>query len=211
MLLGIKSLSGQSEKELTIEFMKIDSLQYIKFRKDYSSYLIVDSIKKTTADSSFSLNVNNESRRFDCKRDFSGCYYYKGFLPPLNSFVITHCSTLICETFLIDKASGERQNLFSPYDNESETPVLSKDLTKMLVFASDVFGRASFISIYQRSTNKGNFDFKSFASLNTNKWKVFEVVWINDTSIALKTFDQYGGKTGNELLNVKYLKGEIKY
>lgn len=211
LLVGLSAALGQSDKSLTIAFTDIDSLQYMKFKKEYTSHLVVDSTKKTTPGASFSLPIENKIQQFDCQKDFSDCHYYKGFLPSLNSFVITHCTRQICGTFLVDATSGERQGLFSSFDNECESPVLSKDHTKMLVFASDVFDKASYISIYHRANKKEKFDFKSFASLSTNKWRIFEVVWINDTRIALMIFDQYGGQTGNELLNVKYIQGEIKY
>lgn len=80
----------------------------------------------------------------------------------------------------------------------------------MLVFASNVFDRQAYITLVQRADNKAKFDLESSSCLTTNDWKIFEAVRINDTSIALITYDDYGGKSGNELLNVKYYKGEMK-
>lgn len=195
---------------LDVEFSEIDSLQYMEYKKKYTNMLVVDSTKKTIPDSSFALIINDKNQHFDCQKDYSPCYYYKGFLPPINSFVITHCTTQICETFLIDQTSGERQTLFSPFDNECEIPILSKDLNKMVVYASNVFDTESFISLYQRTDNTVNFNFESYRSMTTKKWKIYEAIWINNTSFALITFDAYGGQNGNKALNKRYIKGEIK-
>jgi hypothetical protein len=205
--MGLNSLLGQSEQDLIIDFSEIDSLQYIAYKKEFSNKLIIDSTKKTIPDSSFSLIIKNTEQLFDCQKDNSDCHYYKGFLPQLSSFIITHCGMSICETFLIDQTSGEIQNLLSPYDNECKAPVLSKNHNKLLVYASSVFDRESFISIYQKSGKNEDFDFKSYKSLTIKEWRIYEVIWINNTSFALITFDKYGGKTGSEALNVKYIKG----
>src|SRR5690606_9128164 len=120
LLLGLNSLFGQNDQKLIVDFSEIDSLEYQKFKGEYANKLSVDSTKKTIPDSSFTLVINGKSQCFHCQMDYNPCYYYKGFLPPINSFVITYCTMNICETFLIDQSSGERQTLFSPFDNESE-------------------------------------------------------------------------------------------
>ena len=206
-LLGITGLLGQSSDELNIAFTSIDSVQYQNFKKGYSSQLVIDPTKKAIGSSSFSLNINNAPQSFECKKDYSDCHYYRGFIAPLNSFVLTHCGMYICETYLINKTSGKRFPLNSPFDNECKAPVLSPDFKKMLVFAPDVFNGASYISIYTKNSS-GDFVFQN--GMLSNNWKIFEVVWINDTTIALMTFEEYGGSNGNEPLNVTYLKGEIK-
>ena len=206
LLFGVSGLYAQNVTELSIEFTAIDSLRYNDFRKSYSSQVTIDSIKRAN---SFSLIVNSKIENFD-NHDDNDRYYYKGFLTPLNSYVLNHCSKYVCENFLLSKETGERQFLYSPYDNECETPVLSKDLKRMLVFATDVFDRGSFISVYQKIDNGEEFDYESFESWTTNRWRIFEVVWIGNTSIALIAFDEYGGRTGNELQNVKYFKGELE-
>lgn len=201
---------AQDKETLNIQFTPIDSIQYVKFKNDYSNQLILDSAIKTIPDSSFSLIINDTSTRFGCGKGFHDCNYYKGFIPPLNCFAITHCSSYICRTFLVDKATGERHFFSSPYDNECYVPLLSKNLNKMLVIASNVFDTESYISVYERQHNETDFNYEFFSSMTTQKWKAYEAVWINETSIALITFEKYGGITGNQLLNVKYVKGVIK-
>ena len=211
LLIGLNGLFGQTEQELIVAFYEIDSLQYFEFRKEYSNNLEVDSTKKTIPDSSFTLIIKNNYLRFDCQKDYNGCYYYKGFILSLNSFVITHCGMLTCETFLINQTSGERCALFSPFDNECETPLLSKDLNKMLVFASNVFEIESYISVYQKTKGLSGFNIKSFKGLRIDKWRINEAIWINDTTFALITSDKYGDNSVNLPLTTKYLIGKIKY
>jgi hypothetical protein len=210
LILGLNGMFSQNHPELNIEFMKIDSLQYQRYKEDYANKLYLDSTKKTIPDSSFTLTINGENQIFNCEKDYNPCYYYKGFLSPINSFVVTHCTMDICETYLIDKTTGEQRTLFSPFDNECEIPVFSKDLNKMLVYASNVFDSDSFISIYQRTDNTENFNFDSFKIYDTNKWKIYEGIWIDETNFALKTFQKFGGKTGSEPLNINYIRGKIK-
>ncbi len=207
LLVGLNGLLGQEGKELIVEFSEIDSLQYLRFKKEYPNRLVKDSTKKTIPDSSFTLIINNKSEKFDCEKDYAPCYYYEGFLLPINSFVITHCIMYQCVTYLIDKASGERQYLFGPFENQCEVPVLSKDLNKMLIFSSDVYDKESFISLYKRTSKNEDFDFETHDSLTTDKWKILEAIWIDDTKFALKTFDKY---SGDKPLNVNFVKGEIK-
>tara|TARA_R110002049_G_scaffold185921_1_gene354193 strand:+ start:3187 stop:3822 length:636 start_codon:yes stop_codon:yes gene_type:complete len=210
LFLGLNFLFGQNGKEFVVEFSEIDSLQYVKLKENYSNKLVVDSTKQTIPDSSFTLIINNKNQQFSCKEEYNPCYYYNGFLPSINSFIITYCTIDICETFLIDKTSGESKTLFSPYDNQSEVPLFSKNLKKMLVFASNVFDTESFISIYQRANEDEDFNFDSYESLTTDKWKIYEAIWINENSFALMTFEKYGGISGSVPLNVNYMIGEMK-
>jgi ribulose bisphosphate carboxylase small subunit len=206
LLTGNHVAHAQNQEELLIEFTEIDSLEYQKFKKEYLSLVTVDSTKKAN---SFSLLVNNKVEQFDNVND-NNRYYYKGFLAPLNCYVLNHCSKYICRNFLLNQETGERNFLFSPYDNECEIPVLSNDLKLMLVFATDVFDRGSFISIYPLKEGNGKLDFESFKSFTTTQWSIYQAIWINNTSIALMTFDEYGGTSGNEPLNLKYYKGDFK-
>ena len=206
LLIGVNVVFAQTQKDLQIEFTEIDSLEYLKFKSEYSNPIRIDTTKRTD---SFSLVVNDKIESFN-DFDNSDRYYYQGFLPPLNSYALNHCSMYTCRNFLLNRKTGERQFLYTPYDNECEIPVLSKDLRSMLVFASDVFNKGSFISIYRINESTGSLDYETFGSWMTGKWKIYETIWINDRSIALKTFDEYGGRSGSEPLNLKYYKGVFK-
>lgn len=207
---GSQNIHGQDVENLNLIFSNIDSGTFSILKQDYSSGLEKDTTIKTLPDSSFTLQLKNESEIFECAKDYNGCYYYKGYLPSLNSHIITHCSMYSCETFLLNHLSGKRQYLPSPFDNECESPVIAKSELKLLIFASSVLGNDSFIGIYERSNTNANFDFTTYKTYHLSTKKIFEIIWIDDVSFALKTFQGYGGKSGNELLNVKYIQVKIK-
>ena len=210
LILGFNSLNGQNNRELAITFSKIDSSLFNKHKESIPHAIIIDSTKKAIPGSSFSLKINNSEQSFNCKKDFSDCFYYKGFLTTINSYVITHCGSYTCETYLINQSSGKIQDIPNPYDSESNSPILSEDENKMLVYASSVFDKESFICVLQRTNNTEEFNTKSYESLFIKEWRILEAIWITNHSFAIKTFDEYGGNTGSEPLNVKYFQGVLK-
>ncbi|MGB0391203.1 MAG: hypothetical protein ACPGD5_06520 [Salibacteraceae bacterium] len=208
-LFGGKNVQGQNN-DLVITFSEIDSLQYAKYKSNYSNSILLDSNKQTVQGSSFSLLIADEMKSFGCQLDPVDCYYYLGKIPELNSYVLTNCGSLVCETFLINQTTGEKFGLFSPYDGESKAPLLSENMNSMLVIASGAFDRESCISLYSKAPYDNKFHYNSFESFTTSKWRIYEAVWVNDTSIAIMTFDKNGGRKGNTPLNVKYKLGELK-
>lgn len=208
-LFGGKNVQGQNN-DLLIEFTEIDSLQFVKYKSNYTNSIVLDSNKRTIRDSSFSLLIEGEMKSFGCLLDPVDCYYYRGKIPELNSYVLTNCGSMVCETFMINQTTGEKFGLFSPYDGESKAPLLSKNMNNMLVIASGVFDRGSCISVYSKTPSDNKFNYNSFESFITSKWRIYEAVWVNDTSIAIKTYDKNGGRRGNTPLNVKYKLGELK-
>ena len=61
--------------------------------------------------------------------------------------------------------------------------------------------------LLNRIQNTQKINFKTFDSFYTSKWRIKNLIWIDNNSIALKVFDNYQGK---KLVNVRYLKGEIE-
>jgi hypothetical protein len=210
LLFGLTSLFGQPAQELILDFSEIDSVQYMEYKKDYSNMLILDSTKRTIPDSSFTLVVHNKRQQFDCQPDYNPCHYYKGFLSPIQSYVITYCTLHECGTYLIDQHSGERKELFSPFDNECEPPLLSKKHNKMLVFASSIFETESFISIYQSNDDNGSFNFESFDSFTTDMWEIYKAICIDETSFALRIRQEYIETAGGAPRKLNFIKAEIK-
>jgi len=204
------SVFGQNFEELEFNFTLIDSTSYLEYKKNYFNHIVLDSSLKTIPDSSFSLYVNGEEKPFECTTDYSACIYYVGLIEPLNSYIITTCNEGSCSTLLLNKATGESNYLFSPFDSECEAPLLSKNQTKILVFASSVFGNESFISIHSRKEIGDDFNFDLGKSVNIEDFRIYEAIWIDETTIAIKTFQEFGGVSGSQPLNVQYLKGNTK-
>lgn len=197
----------ENKNKLRIKFTEIDATKFLKYKQKYSNQIIVDTTIVNKAGSFFTLNVANIEKKFSCDIDYNNCNYYKGFFKPLNKYILTYCVTGFCGTYLLDKKTGNINNLQSPFDSECEAPSLSEDKSKLIVFASSVFDSDSFIALYKKELNTQKINFKTFDSFYTSKWRIKNLIWIDNNSIALKVFDNYQGK---KLVNVRYLKGEIE-
>ena len=200
----------ENKNKLKIKFTKTDSINYFSFRQNYSNGIKIDTTIVNESGSSFSLIIKNEEKKFSCDIDYNNCYYYKGFLKPLNKYIITYCGTGYCRTYLLDKNTGTQNYLESPFDSECEIPSLSKNENKLIAFSSSVFDRESFIALYKKNIETKKIDFKKYDTFYTSDWRVKEIIWIDNNSIALKIYEKYGGKSGNELINTRYLKGKIE-
>lgn len=200
----------ENKNKLKIKFTKIDSTDYFEYKQKYSNGITVDTTIVNEAGSFFTLDVENAEKKFSCDIDYSNCNYYKGFLNPLSKYIITYCRTGYCVTYLLDKKTGTQNYLESPFDSECEIPSLSKNENKLITFSSSVFDRESFIALYEKNIETKKIDFKKYDSFYTTDWRIKEIIWIDNNSIALKIFEKYGGKSGSELINTRYLKGEIE-
>lgn len=200
----------ENANKLELTFKKIDSTHYLNYKRKYVNRIIIDTTIVNEAGSSFSLNIKNTVEKFSCGKDYNDCTYYRGFLKPLNKYILTHCGEGYCGTYLLDKKTGKIHNLESPFDTECEIPSLSKNENKLIAFSSSVFNQESFISLYKNNKDSNEFEFKFYDSFQTTDWKIKEIIWIDNDSIALKVYDKYGGITGSELINKRYLKTTLK-
>ncbi len=200
----------ENKNNLRIKFTKIDSTVYFEYNQKYYNGITVDTTIVNQAGSFFTLDVENAEKKFSCDIDYNNCNYYKGFLEPLNKYILTYCGTGYCGTYLLDKNTGTQDYLESPFDSECEIPSISKNKNKLIAFSSSVFDRESFIALYKTNIETKKIDLKKYDSFNTSDWRIKEIIWIDNNVIALKVYEKYGGKTGDELINTRYLKGEIE-
>lgn len=197
----------ENKNKLEIKFSKINSTDYLEYNQNYSNRITIDTILINNPQN-FTLVVENAKKRFVCDVDNNNCNYYKGYLVPLNKYILTNCGKSYCETYLLDKNTGTQDYLESPFDSECEIPSLSPNENKLIAFSSSVFDKESYIALYKNDSENKKLDFKK--SFYTSDWRIKEIIWIDNNSIALKVFDKYGGKTGDGLINSQYLKGEIE-
>lgn len=207
LLTEIHSVSGQINKDLTVDFSEIDSLKYMEFKIQYPGEVLLDSTKKTIVDSSFVLLVKGKKQTFI--NEYDNRYYYRGFLPSLESYVLTHCGMLWCLTPLVDRTTGKQLDLESTFDNEAEIPLISKTGDMMLVFASNVFSPTSYISLYQKVDKEDNLGFSMVFDLSVDLWDIQEAIWVSDNSFALKIADYENDIKENGSINIKYIIGKI--
>lgn len=205
-----KQILKENQNKLKIKFSKIDSTNYLDFKHKYSNGVETDPTIANKYGDLFFLIVKNEKKGFGCDTDHNNCNYYKGFLKPLNKYILTYCETDYCRTYLLDKNTGMQHYLESPFDSESNIPCLSKEQDKLIAFSSSVFKRESFVAIYKKNTKTKEIEFSEFESFYTSDWRIKEIVWVNNNSIALKVFEKYGKNPENKLINVKYLRGKLE-
>lgn len=208
LLIGTQFVIAQNNKNLTVDFSEIDSLEYMEFKMKYPNEVLFDSTKKTIVDSSFVLLINGKEQTFI--NEYDNRYYYRGFLPSLQSYVLTHCGMLWCLTSLIDQTSGKQLDLESTFDNEAEIPLISKNGNMMLVFASNVFSPASYISLYQKVDKEDNLGFSMALDLSVDLWDIQEAIWVSDNSFALKIADYNDDERENKSRKVRYMIGKIE-
>jgi hypothetical protein len=205
-----EQMAKENQNKLKIKFTKIDSTDYFDFKQKYSNGIEIDSTIVNEAGSSFTIAVKNTKEEFSCDIDYNNCTYYKGFLSLLNKYILTYCGTGYCGTYLLDKNTGIKSSLESPFDSECEIPSLSNNGSKLIAYSYSVFDRESFIALYKKNVDTKKIDFKEYDSFYTSDWRVKEIIWIDTNLIALKVFDKYGGKTGGKLINTRYLKGKME-
>jgi len=143
----------ENQNKLKIKFTKIDSTDYFNFKQKYSNGIEIDSTIVNEAGSSFTLSVKNIEKEFSCDIDYNNCTDYKGFLSPLNKYILTYCGTGYCGTYLLDKNTGIQNYLESPFDSECEIPSLSNNENKLIAYSYSVFDRESFIALYKKNIN----------------------------------------------------------
>ena len=200
----------EHKNKLKLNFTTIDSADYLSYKRKYSNGITIDSTIVNKAGSSFTLSLKNTEKTFSCDIDYNDCTYYKGFINSLNKYILTYCSNGYCGTYLLDKNTGETNSLESPFDSECESPVLSKNESQLIAFSSSVFDTNSFLSLYENNPKTKIIDFTIYKFFNSSEWKINEIIWIDEKTIALIIYDEYGGETGSELINKRYLKAIIQ-
>ncbi|GAB5556898.1 MAG: hypothetical protein SchgKO_11110 [Schleiferiaceae bacterium] len=205
---------GPPNERLPLSFTEIRGIDFQEFKEAHDGGLEYDSSKVVIPDSAFYLEVEEEVVAFPCEQGYFDCQYYRGYSVPLNCYVITHCGSSVCYTYLVNKTTGEKQNLFGPYDNENMAPVFSPDRSQFIVWVSDVFDVESSIALYDLDPTAEVLvkaaNWETPAVYNTYNWRIAELLFVDSKTIVIKTYENYGGKNGNELLNVKYWKGVFK-
>jgi len=203
---------GNSENEThpySITLSESDAIAFAHYKKNFSNQLVLDTTITTIPDSSFQLEVAGTARSYSCGNHCADCIYYNGNLPSIDSYVLTHCQPEYCETMLLNKTTGVSENLPSGFDNEAEVPVMSKNGSQMLVYASNVFEREAVISVYQKKEPNTPIHWNAAAEFNTMLWKINEIVWIDELSFAIHAYQKQGGIAGDSLVGQQFYIGKL--
>ena len=182
------------------------------YKNNYDDKILFDSTKIARPGFSFSLEIETGIQEFSCPKDYNGCYYYGGYLEPLQVYLISQSQHLYGESFAVSHKDGEQFPFYSPFDSGANSVFLSKEEDQLLVFANPPYSRGAFIGLYQIEQKNGDVYFFALRAFQTEKWSIEELVWIDNNSFALKVYNDRGYSEEEDmtvLKGVRWLKARI--
>ena len=204
--------SQEGNDLLNLSFSPISEQEFLKFKNNYDDQIVLDASKVERPGFSFFLEIDNKVEEFPCPKDYNGCYYYDGYLAPLELYLITVGHRDYAQTFALSRKSGERIPFYSPFDAAANSMLISKEEDQLLTFAVGAYDRSSFIGLYQIEQENDDIYFSEFCEFQTDQWKIDELVWIDKNNFALKVYDEEAWSDEENttvLKGAKYLKAKI--
>lgn len=206
--------AGDSIPATLIEFDSITKDDFVNYKKKYHSKIEMDSSKIIWTDTSFIIKSENWSTTFNTKvTDDFPWNYYKGFLEPLNFFLVLNIDgrNELGILLLIDKVTGKQYYLSSGYDYPCESVFISPKNNYLFSYANNGAenNQCSF-SILKIDKTKKHFKIKGFNGSEINTWTINDIVWINENSFALSVkekIDLTDNENGSGIDH--YLKGSF--
>jgi hypothetical protein len=181
--------SGDSVAGISIGFDTITKDDFITHKKNYHSKIDMDSSKVIWTDTSFKIKTKNWENTFNTTiSDDLPWNYYKGFIEPLNFFLILNVDgkNELGILLLIDKVTGKQYFLSSGYDQPCESVFLSPKNNYLFSYANkQTENNQCAFSILKIDETKKHFKFKGFTGLEINTWTINDMAWINENSFAL--------------------------
>ncbi|MFS4454827.1 SH3 domain-containing protein [Maribacter sp. 2304DJ31-5] len=197
--------------ELKLSFSKISDTDFTSHKNNYDSKITKDSTVKQ--DSSFFAFKTSETlyKLYNNRTTGNPRFDYFGYLEPLNSQIIGGGGDGIYEMFLVEMERDSVAHLFAFSDSNSDVPVISPDNSKLISFQSAPGSDLeSYIALYDIAENSL---LKNYITYETSEWRINEIVWIDNKSIALKVYDNYRGKDKNgekKFENERYFKATME-
>lgn len=193
--------------ELELDYEDITATQFRAFQAAFDDKISFDSTKREKVNASFILQTKDYRYRYTCNKNWSSCNYYMGKLEPLHLY-ITSFTKEIGELYLTDSLNNKVYIPHSPFDAGCFPPVISPKNQQLILYASSPFDREAFISLYQISPAGSDSTFNSYESFYTTAWRIAELVWIDESKIALHVFDDYGldAEGRSKLVGERFLK-----
>ncbi len=199
----------ESYDTLRLDFIPIAETEFLGLKARASSF-IYGGAGESECDSSYILQTQKVCYEFQ-QTDFTR-FYYIGYI--LNKYhAIRSCGRETCEVFFLDDETNRVLSLPSPFDGGVSGISVSESGNRMLYYSSypvceDYYSCRTEIMICE--VEEG--EVISSRVFVTSGWSVEEVCWINDSFIALKTYDESNPDMAFEVSRreYSYLKAEIK-
>ncbi|MDW3650304.1 MAG: hypothetical protein R8P61_24735 [Bacteroidia bacterium] len=129
--------------------------------------------------------------------------------------ILDHSCDEICESFLKDETEKDSMYLPSNYDAGIIGIAHAVSGNSFLIYSAydgpdyeEYYDFRSEVIAYKISSEKGLAAIIPWFSWTTRDWSIEELIWIDDTQIALKIYEEGRWGDGSEL-DFKYLKTQI--
>ncbi len=203
-----------------LEFFEISKTQFIKYKKNYHNKLTVDSSRIELKDTLFFIKTAKSKLPFNIeynqsygnRRGFSW-FGYKGYVDELKVYVLENWwetgEFTLGESFLIDSSSNIKYTLNSLLDGPNNPPVISPNDKFLISFSNDGTSPEGFcrFNVIKITKTNNSLKYEGYINHEADGWYISEIVWINDSSFALKTNSMtYDNSSGSWVDNFAYLK-----
>lgn len=203
--------ADDEENDLKLLFDTIPPDDFKKYKKLYNSKISLDSSKITLTDSLLLLKTEIKTLAFQAKKDYSQYAYYKGFLKSLNLLLIQDIDgeNATGSLLLVDNKTGKIFSIDCPFDYPLETPMISPKNDYLFFYSNNLQeDNQSFISILKIRSIGDSYNLKVIADIEIDQWIIKDIIWMNETTFAIKTISHHGAENIKE--KVIYLKASLK-
>lgn len=186
-----------------LEFDTISRSEFEGYKKMYRSKINIDTSKVLWTDTSFVISEKNWSRNYNIavteEEPFNN---YMGYLEPLSLYLVTSIDgrNETAMFSLVDQKTGKEFYLNSGFDYPCVIALISPKNNFLLSWSNNEYEyNESMLVVLKVEKQRKKFQLKGFVDFSTNQWRVQDVVWINENSIALhvdQTEVEDGVKTG---------------
>jgi len=155
-------------------------------------------------------------KKKDFKRKNRKCFRRNPSFEKIGLTLKTNCDQ-ICETYVYEKGTQHKLGLSSDYDQGILGIPLSPSGKSFLVYSSydspefkEYYDYRAILYVYRIVKGKGLQQIQYNFNYYSVNWSLEDIVWVNNTHIALKIYEE--GRFGNgENLKFKYLKAKLIY
>jgi hypothetical protein len=187
----------------TLEFDTISQGEFEGYKKLYHSKINTDTSKVLWTDTSFLISGKNWNRDYNIVATEAEPFNnYMGYIEPLGLYMVTNIDgrNETAMFYLVDQKTGKEFFLSSGFDYPCVTALLSPKNNFLLSWSNNEYEyNESMLVVLKVVKHRKKFQLRGFVDFSTNQWRVQDVVWVNENSIALhvdQTEVEDGVKTG---------------
>lgn len=166
-------------------------------------------------DSTLIVTTKKSVFELPAKGGYESSWNYAEYVPELQAHLLNHCGEGACFAELLDYETDDKMAVPSSYDQGLMGFLVSPEGKYLLVYSSydgsdyDEYYNARSEFILYKITGKGLKGLSYHRLYESVEWSIEEIIWDDDTTLALKVYTE--DRTGNgENLTYKYYKAVIK-